>query len=313
MIWIKQGLIYAPNQAHSWNQSHATIPTVDAVNDQIWRIYYASRDELNRSHTSYIEVEAGNPKHILYEHDKPILPLGKIGAFDDCGIMPSWIVSHHHRKYLFYIGWCVRNTVPYHNSIGLAISEDGGRTFEKISEGPLFGSTPWEPYFTGTSCVVIEGDMWKMWYMSCTKWEVIDGKPEPFYHLKYAESNDGINWQRRNLVAIDYQSEMEAGIARASVIRESGIYKMWYCHRCGGGYRTDKQASYRIGYAESLDGIHWSRMDEKVGIDVSESGWDSEMIAYPFVVAHHGQKYLFYNGNAFGKSGFGYATSSSSN
>lgn len=307
MNWQKQGHIFSPRKDKSWNQSHASVPTVDVIDENIWRIYYATRDETNRSHISYIEVEAGNPGNIIYEHAEPIMAPGILGRFDDSGVMPSWIITVGKMKYLYYIGWTVRQTIPYHNAIGLAISKDGGKNFERFAAGPLFGSTWQEPYFTGTSCVLLEDDVWKNWYMSCTKWEVFNGQPEPFYHIKYAESPDGINWQRKGLVAIDYATEAEGGIVRASVLKESGTYKMWYAYRNGHDYRKNRQNSYRIGYAESANGIAWTRKDNLVGIDVSESGWDSGMICYPCVVVHKGRKYMFYNGNTFGKNGFGYA------
>ena len=125
---------------------------------------------MNHNRISYIDVEAGNPANVLYEHDAPVLDLGRLGTFDDCGVMPSWILDSDGKKYLYYIGWTVRNTIPYHNSIGLAISRDGGRTFERFSEGPLFGETYLEPFFTGTSCVLVERGIWKNWYLSCTGW-----------------------------------------------------------------------------------------------------------------------------------------------
>jgi len=95
--------------------------------------------------------------------------------------------------------------------------------------------------------------------------------------------------------------------ARPCVLKEDGLYKMWYCYRGSIDYRTDKRQSYRLGYAESADGISWIRKDEQVGIDVSEDGWDSTMICYPYVYVHKGRKYLLYNGNGFGESGIGYA------
>jgi hypothetical protein len=73
---------------------------------------------------------------------------------------------------------------------------------------------------------------------------------------------------------------------------------MWYCYR--GDY-------YRIGYAESDDGRHWTRLDEQAGIQVSESGWDAEAICYPSVFEAKGQRYMLYNGNRYGRSGFGIA------
>jgi hypothetical protein len=309
--WVKKGLIYKPAGLHWWNRSYASVPTVDATDQKIWRIYFGTRDDVNRNRIGYIDVEAGNPLNVLYEHNAPVLDLGKLGTFDDCGVMPSWILDHDGKKYLYYIGWTVRSTIPYHNSIGLAISNDGGSTFERFSDGPLFGETHLEPFFTGTSCVLVEEGVWRNWYLSCTGWTNVGGKAEPRYHIKYAESKDGINWDRRGTVAIDYKSNSEAGLVRASVLKEGDLYRMWYSYRGAFDYRTNLKTSYRIGYAESKDGIAWMRMDDAAGVDVSPDGWDSEMIEYPHVVRCCDIKYLFYNGNKFGHSGFGFAELSS--
>lgn len=308
VAWVKRGLFFVPDGTLPWARTHASVPTIDVLSDTVWRIYFASRDEKNRCSIGYIDVEAETPHNILYQHDHPVLPLGQIGTFDDSGLMPSWIVNHDGYKYLYYTGWNVRQTVPYQNAIGLAVSRDGGISFERYAEGPVLGLIPHEPYFTGTATVLIENGVWRNWYAACTKWQIIDGRPEPFYHLKYAESTDGVNWDRKGIVAIDFLDEREGGIVRASVLREDGIYKMWYAKRQAAGYRENKGQSYRIGYAESADGTSWQRLDQMVGIDVSEAGWDSDMIAYPYVLLSGGRKYLFYNGNGFGRSGIGYAT-----
>ena len=158
------------------------------------------------------------------EHDAPVLDLGRLGTFDDCGVMPSWILDHDGKKYLYYIGWTVRTTIPYHNSIGLAISKDGGRTFQRFSEGPLFGETYAEPFFTGTSCVLSMEEFGKIGTCHVPDGRRLKEKPEPRYHIKYAESKDGINWDRRGVVAIDYKSDSEAGIVRSSVLKETEFY-----------------------------------------------------------------------------------------
>lgn len=307
MAWIKRGLIFTPNNEREWSRSHSQIPTIDMVGQQTLRIYYSTRNADNRSHISYFEVSAADPGQILYQHEQPILAPGELGTFDDCGVMPSSIVTVGEKKYLYYIGWNVRNTVPYHNSIGLAVSEDCGRTFERFSQGPIFERTPQEPFFTGTSWVMLDDGIWKNWYMSCTEWNLVHGTPEPRYHLKYAESLDGIDWKRAGTVAIEYQDDHEGGIARASVVRELQGYKMWYSYRKQIGYRSDSEASYRIGYATSADGVAWQRRDEEFNLGISDTGWDSFMLAYPCVIDSGGRRFLFYNGNGFGQSGIGYA------
>ena len=307
MQWQKLGLIFTPDTQHNWSKSHAQVPTVDVISDKIWRIYYCARDLGNQSRISYFEVEANNPKNVIYKHDKPILQLGKLGTFDDAGMMPSSIVTVGDCKYLYYTGWSVRKSIPFQNTIGLAISNDGGENFRRIGDGPVIGVSLHEPYFIGTASVIYENGLWRNWYASCTGWEIIDGRAEPRYHLKYAESMDGIEWRLTGDVAIDYKNPYEGGLVRAAVVREYDRYLMWYARRDVMGYRHESQRSYRIGYAESSDGIRWKRLDEQSGIDVSEEGWDSEMVAYPNVVQDENSSFLFYNGNGFGKSGIGVA------
>lgn len=305
--WKKRGLIYSVDERLPWARSHAQIPTVDNVTTESLGVLFSSRDEANRSMIAKIELDPACPSNILRVHPEPILPLGKLGAFDDCGLMPSSVVDWQGHKYLYYIGWNVRNTVPYHNSVGLAVSDDGGRTYRRMFEGPVMDRTAEEPYFCATTCIRIENGIWRNWYLSCTGWKVIGGRAEPSYHLKYAESADGIHWRRDGRVAIDYADSEEGGIVRASVVKDGGLYRMWYCYRGLADYRSNRATSYRIGYAESADGLAWKRMDDLAGIEPSEEGWDSFMLAYPEVVDAAGGRYMFYNGNGFGQTGFGYA------
>ena len=167
--------------------------------------------------------------------------------------------------------------------------------------------TACEPFFVVTPYVVVENGLWRMWYCGCTEWLLHDGVTEPRYQIKYAESTDGVSWVRNDVTCIPYEASDEVS-TRPCVIRSAdGTYRMWYCYRKIGGYRTDRSASYRIGYAESFDGITWERQDRRAGIEPSGSGWDSEMLAYPFVYEYRSTTYLLYNGNGFGASGFGYA------
>ena len=253
-------------------------------------------------------MEAGNPTNILYEHDRPLFGLGKIGTFDDCGITLSSISNYKGKKYLYYLGWTVRNTISYHNSMGLAISEDNGKTFKKFSEGPLLSPTYKEPYCNGATYTLIDDDIFRLYYTSFVGWVVYNNHPEPLYHIKYAESRNGIDWERNQIISVDFKDGVKCGIARPSVIKEDGIYKMWYTYRGAKDYRTNKANSYRIGYAESFDGKVFERKDEKFQFDVAESGWDSIMQTYPNVIKYDNKYWVFYNGNGFGKSGFGYAT-----
>jgi hypothetical protein len=306
MRWQKRGLIFKPEHNHDWMVSHATLPIVDVLSSERLRIYFGVRDVKGRSQTTFLEVNAENPQQILYLHNKPILALGNLGTFDDNGIMPSWLVNYGQDKYLYYIGWNPQVTVSYRLSIGLAVSEDGGTRFEKYSEGPICDRDLNEIYFNTAPCVMIDGGIWRMWYISCTGWQIINNYPEPSYHVKYAESPDGIHWHRTGHVCIDYD-EFTKAIGRPCVFFSDGIYKMFYSYRSTDAYRTNPEQSYRLGYAESSDGISWLRKDHETGIALSKDGWDSEMIEYCYILRYNNKTLLFYNGNGFGKSGFGYA------
>ena len=184
MQWEKLGLIFTPDKQLNWSKTHAQVPTVDVLSDKVWRIYYCARDVSNQSRISYFDVEAGNPRNVLYRHGTAILQLGKLGTFDDAGMMPSSIVTVMGVKYLYYTGWSERKSVPYQNAIGLAISRDGGNTYDRAGEGPVLGTSLHDPYFIGTATVIHEKGLWRNWYSACTGWEMIDGKAEPRYHLK---------------------------------------------------------------------------------------------------------------------------------
>ena len=307
MNWQKMGHIFSPEGQQAWALSHAQLPTVDRVDADTLRVYFGTRDKSSQTVTTYIEVKADDPSQVTYIHDGPVLGLGELGCFDDNGAMPSWILNHGGLKYLFYIGWNKGVSVSYRNSIGLAISDDDGLTFNRRFQGPVVDRTKSEPHFCGASCVLVEEGLWRMWYLAAVKWIVHDGHPEPVYHIRYAESEDGCHWIRPGIVCIELKSPQEGGITRPCVIKEDGIYKMWYCYRGITDYRTNPSNSYRIGYAESENGLKWIRKDEQVGIDVSEKGWDSVMVTYAHVYEHKGCKYMIYNGNGFGESGFGYA------
>ncbi|KAA3621339.1 MAG: hypothetical protein DWP94_10630 [Flavobacterium sp.] len=303
--WIKKGCIYKVDGSKLWNKTHSQVPVVDIISSNRLRIYYATRDEDGRSGTSFIEVNSENPQQIEYVHDSLILELGKPGTFDDSGIMPTCIINKDGFKYLYYIGWTTRHTVPFSNSIGLAISKDGGKTFSKMFKGPVIGQGPLEPYFTGTCEVIQLNGEYVAYYLSCNGWKKINSKYEPFYNLKIATSKNAIDWTITGKIAINLEDN-EGGIASASVLNLGDYYGMWFSVRSSSDYRNNLENSYRIGYAESTDGFKWKRKESNI-IPISEDGWDSKMIAYPNVITTESKFYLFYNGNGFGKTGFGYA------
>ncbi len=298
MKWKKKGLIIMPKKEDAWLMSHAMVPTVQKIGENVYRVYCSGRDDQNRSLIGYADIKAGETFGVVSVSKRPVLSPGELGCFDDNGVTPSWVVDWEGKQYLYYIGWKPRSTTRMSLVAGLAVSNDGGKTYVRYSKAPILHRTNLEPLSILTGpCVLKEGGLWRMWYVSGVEWVNAD---LPRYNIKYAESSDGIAWAQKGIVCIDFKSGDETALARPCVIKDRDVYRMWF------SYKTEI-TTYRIGYAESEDGIDWNRMDECAGIDVSESGWDSEMIAYSCVFENAGQWYMLYNGNGYGRSGIGLA------
>ena len=299
--WKKLGLIFKPG-GKEWMVTHAQNPFPEKIDGSLYKIHFSSRDKFNQAHGGFVLIDFENPTKILETSADPTLGLGKLGCFDDSGVMPSCIIDvSTNEKYMYYTGWTQTKKVPFLFYIGLAASKDGGVSYERVSMAPVLGRNRNDPYMTAAPWVIVEDGIWKMWYVSCTGWEgeAYSKDVKHYYHIKYAESKDGITWDSQGLVCIEY-SEDEYALARPFVLVEGGTYKMWYSYR--GGLNT-----YRVGYAESQNGVDWSRKDEEVGIDVSATGWDSEMVCYPSFLRYQDSQFMFYNGNSYGKDGFGLA------
>lgn len=305
MIWEKKGLIYQVRNQASWMKTHAQCPTALLMGDRI-RIFFSIRDNLGESLPTYIDVSKDNPLEILYEHNQPILFKGKLGTFDENGIIPSYIIRHNNEIYLYYAGWSRCENVPYKNFTGLAISKDGGNSFEKFSEGPVLGLNTNNPLSATGPCITILKGEFRCVYSIGIEWLEINNKLEHTYLLSYANSKDGINWKTSSQIVIKPENEYMAHCKPAFFIYKDKYY-MWFSKRGSHDFRTPGLTSYRLGFAISNDFINWKRDDDMCGIDVSDSGWDSEMICYPNIIQIDNKAYLFYNGNGFGKSGFGYA------
>lgn len=299
-IWQKKGLIFAPNQRYSWMQTHASLPIPIHLYEDIYRVYFSTRDKFNRNSVGFFEININDPYNLLSISEVPVLTPGPLGGFDDHGVYASSIVHVGNQLYMYYIGW---NPGPYplfYSSIGLAISIDSGISFQKKFNFPIMARNEYDPILVTSPFVIFENNFWKMWYVSGLKWEKSDHNTDSFYHIKYAFSLDGIKWHREGIVALDLQTN-EKNIARCCVVPKADGYEAWYSYNCDEGYR--------IGYATSKDSILWERKDIESGITISDeaSDWDAKSVAYPYVIYQGRKAYMFYNGNAFGRDGIGLA------
>lgn len=312
MKWRKIGQIF--DFAHSDFAGEfigfAQAPQALVFEDRV-RFYFSTRPPPSNgkfvSVVQYIDMSK-DFQRVLGRSRGTVVSLGKLGAFDEHGIFPFSVFRHDGVIWGYSNGWNRRTSVSVDTAIGLAISHDEGRTFSKLGEGPVLGPSLHEPYLVCDPFVRIFDGVFHMWYIYGTGWKsAAPGEtPERTYVIAHATSLDGINWQRQGKPIIT-QSHPEECQALPTVIKLGTRYHMLFCHRQTFGFRSNPERGYRLGYAWSDDLVHWERDDTLCGLDTSTGAWDSDMVCYPHLFSVDGRTYLAYNGNNFGRDGFGLA------
>lgn len=301
--WEKKGRIYCPS-GEGFFKTHAARPVIvkNAAERSI-RIFYSSRDDDDRMLPTFIDVDGHDPLQIIDVCNRPLIYLGSPGAFDDSGVTLGSVLERDDGLYFYYTGWKRRRVVSFEMSIGVLRWDSDDQTMKRVYDGPLIGQDIQHPLLTAGPFVVKDCGIYKMWYCSATEWKFPDGNPEPIYTVFYAESDNGIKWKPLGRPVIPYRFDGEV-ITAPWVVKTPLGYSMWYSMR-GSDSKTAK--NYRIGYAESVDGVSWRRLDDRAGISTSASGWDSEMVCYPAVCNFEDRTYMFYSGNGVGRGGLGVA------
>ena len=182
-------------------------------------------------------------------------------------------------------------TTRYSLIAGLAKSKNL-RFFKRVSKSPILNLNNKEPYQILTAPTVIKkNNKYYMWYVSCKKWK---NKDFPYYDIKLAISKDLLKWNQSGISCIKLKKN-ERAVARPFVIYEKKLFKMWYCYE-------KKVSGYRIGYAESINGVNWIRKDKKIKF-INNLVGENKMRAYPNIVKLKGDTFMFYNGNNYGEEG----------
>jgi len=303
--WRRRGLLVPAPAPVPWARSHAALPTVApraGGAPGTWDLYLACRDERNRAQVARATLTASDDGTLSVGafDAEPALGLGELGAFDDSGVTVSCAVDHGDERFLFYSGWTLGVTVPFYFYAGLAVSRDGGATFTRASRAPVLERSDADPFLTASPAVLIENGTWRMWYVSAAGWRVVDGAPQHRYHVRYAESEDGVRWRRDGRVALDFASDGEYAFGRPCVVKDADAYRMYFCARGD---------TYRLAYATSPDGLAWERDDRAVALSGEPEAWEADAAAYPWVLDDGaGTRHMLYNGNGYGASGVGWAT-----
>jgi sucrose-6-phosphate hydrolase SacC (GH32 family) len=310
--WEKLGRVFNPIEVkdRAWLKEFAQAPAT-LIFDDFVRVYFSCRPPANASgqyvsYSAFIDLDRENLFEIKRVSQNPILKLGELGTFDEFGTYPVSVIRNNNEILAYYAGWTRCESVPFNVAIGIAKSSDDGETFDKLGDGPILSYSIDEPFIlSGPKIRKFKGKFY-LFYISGRKWILDNGKPEPVYKIRLAISDDGINWTKTNKDLIENLIEENEAQASPDVFFYEGKYHMFFCYRYSTNYRG-KENGYRIGYAYSDDLINWTRDDAQVGIDVSEEGWDSEMISYPHIFELDNNLYMLYLGNQVGKFGFGLA------
>lgn len=314
--WKKYGIIYNPTldgNRPNWRWHYAQGQNA-LVFDNFIRVYMCCREKPDAkgqtiSRIGYVDFKRDDFGKVIGVSERPIIELGEIGSFDEFGQYPFCAVKTGEKIYGYYGGVTRCESVPFNGAIGIGVSCDGGNTFQKIGPGPVLSYSYDEPFCVGSPKVRIFDNRWFMMYSAGKQWLKRGGTAEVCYKLRMATSIDGINWTKYNHNLIDDKIGKDESQACGDIIFKNGKYHMFYCYRKNIDFRRNRNNTYRIGYAWSMDLFSWNREDEKVGIDVSqiESDWDHEMIAYPNVFEIDGRVFMLYLGNQVGEYGFGLA------
>ncbi len=303
MRWKKLGLVYGPDGTLPWAKSHAMIPTPFRLSSNVIRVYVTFCDEKGLGRPGYVDVSAHDPLQVIAVSSRPLLDLGDPGTFDENGLLACSVVPiNDGRVFMYYVGFELGTKIRYRLLTGLAISVDGGTTFERYSPTPILERSATETYFRCGPYCLYGKQGFRLWYVAGSSWTELDGKQMPVYDIRYIESKDGIHWPRQGEVQIAVTQQDEHGFGRPCVLpKANGEYQMFY------SVRRRSLGAYRLGYAESSDGCNWNRLDDKLNLDVTSGSFDANAIMYAAPIRVDNKLYLFYNGNEFGRDGFAVA------
>lgn len=300
MRWRKLGLVWGPGGTQPWARSHAMLPTPVARDDCTIRVFVTTLDDAGRGRPFYVDVAGDDPTRVIGTATAPLLELGRPGCFDDAGVVPCSVVDEGGgRLRMYYVGFELCRTVRYRMFTGVACSDDGGASFKRHSRAPVLDRSDAELMFRCGPHCTRSADGYRMLYIAGSDWTEVGGKQLPVYDLRLIESPDGVTWPTEGRRLLRVSDPDEHGFGRPWVLPPSaGVHRMVY------SVRSRSRQAYRLGYAESTDGLIWTRRDSAIGLDVTPGSFDSEAIMYMATVTTHGGTYAFYNGNGFGRDGF---------
>lgn len=298
--WRMLGHVYCANGEAPWRASHAYVPTAHVLTQDTIRVFVAFLDADHVGRIGYVDVDARDPLRVRAVSETPVLDVGRPGAFDESGVTPLCVVRTGAELNLFYLGWQRSPTVRYFMFTGLARSTDGGATFVRASESPVLDRRDGELLLRSGGFVFSHAGAWVQTYMAGSEQIDVGGKRTPTYDMLAIRSSSLASWPGPGTRCLSPNRPAEFGFGRPCVVVEDGICKMWLSVRSA-------TQGYALTYAESLDGLVWRRLDGVLSFTGEQQPWDAETKSFASVVDTAAGRFMFYNGNGLGATGFGVA------
>ncbi|MCS6961839.1 MAG: hypothetical protein NZT61_04975 [Deltaproteobacteria bacterium] len=305
MLWKKLGCVFNVTGSNRLKLSHAQLPVVLPLSDDTIRVYFASRDENNVSRPFFFEATIINDEFkVTYENDEPLLEIGRKGQFDDSGVMFSSWLKDEDKLLMYYIGWTRKVSVPYQLAIGLAVSEDGGMSWKRYSEGPILNANHVDTFCVSRP-VVHQTDQFVMLYLSSEGWVQKDQEYEISYTVGLTKSDNPFFWGGEKKRLEFFPDEYAC--SPSSILPLGDEYYVFISGRKVFAFRDETDNAYRIYCTKTRDFKTWSQPWVVKGLEPEGSGFDSKMSEYPWCFKLKDNIYCVYNGDGFGKTGIGLA------
>lgn len=337
--WTKRGVVAAPGFAGPQSSAFVSSPSVIKLPDGRLRMYVWVADGtppwLNGRHVIVAaEADPADPSRWTLVTDEPLLGPEPSSPIRDRGVGFPYVLPRDDGPWLMYYGtwggdWQAKQELT--NRTGLALSDDGGLTWRVVEED-LVPSGPAGSFNAGAipSAVMLRTapNDYLMWYTAAEKYVRFGDVNQGILHIGGARSNDGVRWTGIDepvlLARMDAADPYEACLARPAVLELNGVYHMWIgVYDMAAGSKPNANAagtsdsaealnrgagSYRLEYARSTDGIHWTRYADQPILPLTPGGFDSTSQTYPSVVDMGDEIWLFYTGDGLGNTGVGLAT-----
>ena len=296
MKWKKLGKIFEIDEKNkkNWNASHSANPVCIKLNSDEIRVYFSTRDTEGKSNVGSFDYSMKENK-IIDINEKPVMLHGSGEEVDSSGIGIGNIIEILDEKYMYYMAWQVPQGQHWRGDVARAKLDLENNVMVRDDDFLMTVNNDIDKVSLSYPFLIKENNSYYMWYGSTDTWDF--GNGEMLHIINLAISEDGEKFDKRKK-CIPYEIGKAQAFSRPVVIKWKDKWRMWY------SYRGNKD-KYKIGYAETDNLDKWEVKESN--FYCSESGWDSEMVCYPYVFEYNDKLYMLYNGNGYGKTGIGLA------